>query len=136
MAADDEPSASKTLAGITLTDVRVHRGPGERRGSLLVIAGAHADLGAHLLVDGEVVIGRELGDLRLHDGRVSRRHVRVLFHVKCSIFELLMKLPWIISLALSQKHTGRTLSLKMSNDMMSCASLLDALGKLYPIQSL
>ena len=77
MAADDEPSASKTLAGITLTDVRVHRGPGERRGSLLVIAGAHADLGAHLLVDGEVVIGRELGDLRLHDGRVSRRHVRV-----------------------------------------------------------
>ena len=73
----DEPSANKTLSGVTLTDLRPHRAMGERRGSLLVIAGAPADLGAHCLIDGEALVGREFGDLKLRDGRVSRRHVRV-----------------------------------------------------------
>lgn len=56
-----------------------------RTGSLLVIAGDHADVGNHILVRPEVVIGRrgwggedepEVG-LPLRDGRSSRRHARV-----------------------------------------------------------
>lgn len=58
-----------------------------RRGSLLVIAGAPADVGAHILVDARVVIGREPQSptaptdeeafLQLRDGRSSRRHAAV-----------------------------------------------------------
>lgn len=57
----------------------------KRTGSLLVIAGDHADVGNHILVQPEVVIGRrgwgheeepEVG-LPLRDGRSSRRHARV-----------------------------------------------------------
>ena len=46
-------------------------------GSLLVIAGAQADIGTHVLVEDAVVIGREPDGLQLRDGRCSRRHVRV-----------------------------------------------------------
>jgi len=48
-----------------------------RKGSLLVIAGAPADVGLHLLVEGEVVIGREPSGLHLRDSQVSWRHVTV-----------------------------------------------------------
>ncbi len=72
---------NKTLGGTTLTDAQLPWLDSDtlpqRRGSLLVIAGAPADVGAHLLVRREVRIGRDEGDLRLRDGRVSRRHVRV-----------------------------------------------------------
>lgn len=81
---DDETGADldKTLGGTTLTDAHLPwlsklKGEQRRRGTLLVIAGAPADIGAHLLVHHEVRIGRDAGDLRLRDGRVSRRHVRV-----------------------------------------------------------
>ncbi|MFT4624003.1 MAG: two-component system cell cycle response regulator [Myxococcota bacterium] len=52
---------------------------GERTfvGSLLVIGGAQADIGTHILVEAEVVIGREPTGLQLRDGRCSRRHARV-----------------------------------------------------------
>ncbi len=83
---DDEPpreagiDLNKTVGGTTLTDIRLPWLHGEeegRRGSLLVIAGAPADIGAHQVVRTEVRIGRDEGELRLRDGRVSRRHVRV-----------------------------------------------------------
>ncbi|MBW2733463.1 MAG: GGDEF domain-containing protein [Deltaproteobacteria bacterium] len=56
----------------------------KRTGSLLVIAGDHADVGNHISVQAEVVIGRrgwggdehEVG-LPLRDGRSSRRHALV-----------------------------------------------------------
>ncbi len=47
------------------------------RGSLLVISGASADIGNHMLVEYPVVIGRDAAGLPLHDGRISRRHVMV-----------------------------------------------------------
>lgn len=47
------------------------------KGSLLVISGSQSDIGNHMLVDYPVVIGRDLADLTLHDGRISRRHVMV-----------------------------------------------------------
>ena len=50
---------------------------GERVGSLVVIAGAAADIGTHVLVRSEVVIGRAGADLTLRDARISRRHVRI-----------------------------------------------------------
>ena len=77
---DDGLDGNKTLGGTTLTDIRLPWLHGEeecRRGSLLVIAGAPADIGAHLVVRTEAHIGRDTGTLRLRDGRVSRRHVRV-----------------------------------------------------------
>lgn len=48
-----------------------------RTGSLVVIAGAAADVGTHLVVGDEVVIGRVGANLVLRDGRISRRHARV-----------------------------------------------------------
>lgn len=47
------------------------------QGTLLVIDGLHADVGSHLVVVDEVVIGREPAGLQLRDGRISRRHARV-----------------------------------------------------------
>jgi two-component system cell cycle response regulator len=49
-----------------------------RIGSVLVIAGTSADVGRHVAIDEEVVIGRENTDLPLRDGRISRRHAAVL----------------------------------------------------------
>lgn len=46
-------------------------------GTLLVIAGAHADVGTHLVIDDQVVIGRDGDGLQLRDGRISRRHAMV-----------------------------------------------------------
>lgn len=48
-----------------------------RKGSLLVIAGAHADVGNHMLVEDEVVIGRDAAGLLLRDGLISRNHAQV-----------------------------------------------------------
>jgi len=48
-----------------------------RHGSLLVIAGAPADVGTHVLVEDQVVIGREPRGLQLRDGRISRQHCMV-----------------------------------------------------------
>jgi diguanylate cyclase (GGDEF)-like protein len=48
-----------------------------RCASLVVIAGAPADIGTHVLVQREVVIGRVGAGLVLRDGRISRRHARV-----------------------------------------------------------
>jgi two-component system, cell cycle response regulator len=47
------------------------------RGSILVIAGNKADIGAHFLVEAPVVIGREPQGLHLHDGGISRNHAVV-----------------------------------------------------------
>lgn len=80
MGAPDDPDfdANKTLGSTTLTDLRLpDEGDLCREGTLLVIAGTSADLGAHLVVRGEAVVGRDLGHLKLRDGRVSRKHVRV-----------------------------------------------------------
>ncbi len=75
---DPDWDSGKTLGSTTLTDIRLPLTGEERReGTLLVIAGTSADLGAHLVVRGEAVVGRDLGHLKLRDGRVSRRHVRV-----------------------------------------------------------
>lgn len=48
-----------------------------KQGSLLVIAGAPADVGTHVLVDDEVIIGRLTTGLQLRDGRTSRQHAAV-----------------------------------------------------------
>jgi diguanylate cyclase (GGDEF)-like protein len=48
-----------------------------QRGSLLVIAGTHADIGTHLLVETSVTIGREQVGVVLHDGGISRVHAVV-----------------------------------------------------------
>ncbi len=51
---------------------------GHRVGSLVVIQGAEADLGRHVVVDGPVTIGRDEDvELPLRDGSISRRHCRV-----------------------------------------------------------
>jgi len=81
MGGPDDPNRldpSKTLGSTTLTDIRVPtQGEQRLRGTLLVISGTPADLGVHMLVRGEVLVGRDYGTLKLRDGRVSRRHVRV-----------------------------------------------------------
>jgi len=81
MGRPDDPEwldPSKTLGSTTLTDIRLPTQTEQRlRGTLLVISGTPADLGVHLLVRGEVIVGRDFGQLKLRDGRVSRRHVRV-----------------------------------------------------------
>jgi two-component system, cell cycle response regulator len=46
-------------------------------GSLLVIAGAPADIGRHVLVEGEVVVGREPVGMQLRDARCSRKHCAI-----------------------------------------------------------
>ena len=68
-----------TVAGTTLSDIRIawDDDADRRRASLLVIAGAPADIGTHRLVGDQVRIGRDFGELKLRDGRVSRQHVRV-----------------------------------------------------------
>ncbi len=48
-------------------------------GSLLVIAGAPADVGTHVVIEDEVVVGRMTTGLQLRDGQTSRRHCSVLF---------------------------------------------------------
>jgi diguanylate cyclase (GGDEF)-like protein len=51
---------------------------GERVGSLLVVQGAEADLGRHILCDRPITIGRdEEVELSLADGSTSRQHCRV-----------------------------------------------------------
>ena len=49
----------------------------ERSGTLLVIDGAAADLGAHVPVGAEVVMGRDPSRFGLRDSRASREHCRV-----------------------------------------------------------
>jgi two-component system cell cycle response regulator len=51
---------------------------GQRVGALVVVQGAEADLGRHVVVDTPVTIGRdEQVELPLRDGSISRRHCRV-----------------------------------------------------------
>ena len=49
-----------------------------QKGSLVVIAGTPADIGAHVRIADCVIIGREQGGLRLRDGLLSRNHARVI----------------------------------------------------------
>jgi two-component system, cell cycle response regulator len=44
------------------------------KGSLVIIDGTPADVGNHVVVGDEVLIGREQGPFPLRDGRISRRH--------------------------------------------------------------
>lgn len=44
------------------------------KGSLVIIDGTPADVGNHVVVGDEVLIGREQGTFPLRDGRISRRH--------------------------------------------------------------
>jgi diguanylate cyclase (GGDEF)-like protein len=48
-----------------------------QRGSLLVIAGTHADIGTHLVIEDVVLIGREGEGLQLRDSGMSRCHASV-----------------------------------------------------------
>src|SRR5512142_764563 len=48
-----------------------------QRGSLLIIAGTHADIGTHLVVEDVVLIGRETEGLQLRDAGISRCHASV-----------------------------------------------------------
>lgn len=52
---------------------------GRLMGSVLVIAGAPADVGTHVVVEDEVVVGRMTTGLLLRDGQTSRQHCSVLF---------------------------------------------------------
>ncbi|MEQ1503304.1 MAG: GGDEF domain-containing protein [Myxococcota bacterium] len=61
----------------TLHGIPIPRASGARTGSLVVIAGAAADIGTHVLVGHEVVIGRVASGLTLRDARISRQHARV-----------------------------------------------------------
>jgi two-component system cell cycle response regulator len=49
----------------------------KHRGSLLVIDGTRADLGSHVTVENETIIGRETSGLQLRDRKCSRRHALV-----------------------------------------------------------
>jgi diguanylate cyclase (GGDEF)-like protein len=46
-------------------------------GSLLVIAGAPADVGTHVVIEDEIVVGRMTTGLQLRDGQTSRQHCTV-----------------------------------------------------------
>lgn len=75
---EDPQILAATLAPeSTLYDFELPPRSGERVGSLVVIAGAAADIGTHVLVRREVVIGRAGAELTLRDARISRRHVRI-----------------------------------------------------------
>jgi two-component system, cell cycle response regulator len=79
---DEDPPFDPILAATLAPDATLHGfdlppRSGERVGSLVVIAGAPADIGTHVLVNDEVVIGRADAALTLRDARISRRHVRV-----------------------------------------------------------
>ena len=50
---------------------------GKHRGSLLIIDGTRADLGSHVTVENEMIIGRETKGLQLRDRKCSRRHAVV-----------------------------------------------------------
>src|SRR5690606_29949339 len=55
-----------------------HELTSERVGTLLVVQGAEADLGRHVLCDRPITIGRDDEvELSLSDGSTSRRHCRV-----------------------------------------------------------
>lgn len=75
----DEPQIlAETLApDVTLHGFALPPRTGELVGSLVVIAGAAADIGTHVLVEDEVIIGRADAALTLRDARISRRHVRI-----------------------------------------------------------
>ena len=80
----DEPLGSAplalTLQPCTTTIADQESGLGDDAGlsgSLLVISGAPADIGTHVLVDGSVFIGREPEGMQLRDARCSRRHALV-----------------------------------------------------------
>ena len=79
MAGDDTGrTAPKTLATETRrVPASVVRPDRAQRGSLVVIKGASADLGLHVVVEDRVVIGRDTPGMRLRDARCSRRHVVV-----------------------------------------------------------
>jgi diguanylate cyclase (GGDEF)-like protein len=66
-------SPETTLHGVVLPE----RSGQQRTGSLVVIAGAAADVGTHVVVSDEVIIGRVGAGLVLRDGRISRQHARV-----------------------------------------------------------
>src|SRR5690349_8599389 len=52
--------------------------PKRRFASLVIVQGAEADLGVHVMCDGPIVIGRDPGaELPLRDGSCSRRHCQV-----------------------------------------------------------
>ncbi|MCA9491385.1 MAG: FHA domain-containing protein, partial [Myxococcales bacterium] len=72
MSGGDERSMADTLYGVELRERSE-----VRTGSLVVIAGEAADVGTHVLVGEEVVLGRIPGGLELRDSRASRRHARV-----------------------------------------------------------
>jgi diguanylate cyclase (GGDEF)-like protein len=81
---DPPPNDRPMLAAVTLSPETTMvgleapvRGGEERVGSVVVIAGAAADVGLHDRVDDECVLGRAGADLELHDARISRRHARV-----------------------------------------------------------
>lgn len=50
---------------------------GGQLASLVVIAGTPIDIGTHVRIDSEIVIGRVGAGLTLRDGRISRRHARI-----------------------------------------------------------
>lgn len=61
----------------------------QRMGSLLVVQGAAADLGKHMLCDHPIIIGRdERVDLSLSDGSISRAHCSVERAANDSGYEL------------------------------------------------
>ncbi|MCC6749390.1 MAG: diguanylate cyclase [Deltaproteobacteria bacterium] len=68
--------ANQTLR-LSTDDVSRLRQQHQRRGSLVVIAGTPADVGMHLVVEGEVVIGRDAPGILLRDVGTSRRHAEV-----------------------------------------------------------
>ena len=65
--------------GLTREDLfRLRDSQRERQGILVVVEGNSADIGMTRDVEGALTIGRETGDLPLHDARVSRRHASIV----------------------------------------------------------
>jgi two-component system, cell cycle response regulator len=78
--ADSDERAEKTIilnANELLKYQQQMAKPARKVGSLVVIDGTQADLGAHAPVDPEAEIGREPGGLQLRDRKSSRRHALV-----------------------------------------------------------
>ena len=85
----DSRRVADTLQLPTLPDGHYDQAQ-KRIGSLVVVQGAEADLGRHVLCDRPITIGRDVGaELPLSDGSTSRQHCRVLRDETTSHYVLL-----------------------------------------------
>ncbi|MDH3745193.1 MAG: GGDEF domain-containing protein [Acidobacteriota bacterium] len=79
MGGDDRGHGNPARTLMTDPDVLRYEPTGQLMGSVLVIAGVPADVGTHVVIEDQVVVGRMTTGLQLRDGQTSRQHCSVLF---------------------------------------------------------